>query len=167
MNSAPAPRQSSYSCVLKGVHKTITMEEVEDALMDHQLRPSKLWRITSRKTGEPTTLVRILSRHEEDVLSLIQNGLKLLGERLRAEASHPPPNQPLQCNRCLAFHAITTGCTKSQTCGLCSGPHATNFCTKTAETTPKCANCGGNHAAFSYSAPAAQRPPLRQSLLPL
>ncbi|XP_017781612.1 PREDICTED: nucleic-acid-binding protein from mobile element jockey-like [Nicrophorus vespilloides] len=148
----PTTKYTTYFCVLRGVHRMISEEDVKDALEVRGPEAVKVWRIISRQTNKPTSLIRIFSLSDRVIAELLQKGLKILGEIICAEASHPPLDQPTQCSRCLQFHGLTTPCEREPACGLFSGEHATSKCQQQ-EPQIKCANCGGDHAAFSHSCP--------------
>ena len=59
--------------------------------------------------------------------------------------------RPIRCFKCQKFGHTKARCTKKQNvCGKCSETHLENECTAT---TPKCANCNGEHHSFDRKCP--------------
>ena len=56
----------------------------------------------------------------------------------------------IQCYRCQAHGHTSNNCNKKAKCVKCAGTHDTRTCTKTADTSATCTNCGGAHPA-NYS----------------
>ena len=58
---------------------------------------------------------------------------------------------PIRCYKCQKFGHTKARCTKKESiCGKCSQTHNENECTAT---TPKCANCNGEHHSFDRKCP--------------
>ncbi|CAG9814591.1 unnamed protein product [Phaedon cochleariae] len=51
-------RNPTFSMVIKGVHKDITKEDLEESFKEINFPTIEFWRITSRATNQPTTLIR-------------------------------------------------------------------------------------------------------------
>ncbi|CAG9818982.1 unnamed protein product [Phaedon cochleariae] len=54
-------RNPTFSMVIKGVPKDITMEDLGESFKGISFSTIKFWRITSRATNQPTTLIRVIT----------------------------------------------------------------------------------------------------------
>jgi hypothetical protein len=58
----------------------------------------KAWRITSRKTNRPTTLIRILTTNKDTIDDMLINGVELFGRTFECKTStlqaQPQSNAP-------------------------------------------------------------------------
>ncbi|XP_046397391.1 uncharacterized protein LOC124164206 [Ischnura elegans] len=135
---------ASFSVVVKGVDRGTTEAELQEGLGLMSSDKAKVTRIIARRDGQPTTLMRVVTRDADLAQQLLQEGLQLYGKRHSVEPSHPPRCQPAQCRRCLGFDHPTQGCRRDLRCARCGASHRSAAC---AAENLKCANCGGGHHA--------------------
>ncbi|XP_046409288.1 uncharacterized protein LOC124174240 [Ischnura elegans] len=135
---------ASFSVVVKGVDRGTTEAELQEGLGLMSSDKAKVTRIIARRDGQPTTLMRVVTRDADLAQQLLHEGLQLYGKRHSVEPSHPPRCQPAQCRRCLGFDHPTQGCRRDLRCARCGASHRSAAC---AAENLKCANCGGGHHA--------------------
>jgi hypothetical protein len=134
--------------VIKKVGLDITPEDV---IASTSLKIIKAWRITSRKTDRPTTLIRIIITERESLDTLLLNGIQLFGRNYECESSHPPAPTPVQCAKCFQFGHEQAACQNKQVCRQCPNSHPPNKCPAK---DPICSSCKGPHPAWSRTCPA-------------
>lgn len=152
-----SPKKPSFSCVLTAVDLDVTMEDIKEELTKQNLPFTNVWRIKAKRTDKYTRLVRIISTEAITIDTLLTRGFKLFYKHHRVEASHPPKPQPIQCWRCSAFHLASETCKKPISCKRCSKHHSVWDCDP--KTTPKCANCNGDHMASYPDCPERPKTP--------
>jgi hypothetical protein len=140
-------KQPTFSLVIKKVGHDITPDDVIAAT---SLKIIKAWRITSKKTDRPTTLIRIIITERESLDALLLNGINLFGRNYECEASHPPAPTPVQCAKCFQFGIELAACLNKQVCPQCPNSHPPNKCP---EKDPICTSCKGPHPAWSRTCP--------------
>ncbi|XP_046396205.1 uncharacterized protein LOC124163374 [Ischnura elegans] len=73
------PSLSSFSVVVRGVDRTTTEADIKEALGFAGLRCIRVMRITARRTGQPTTLMRVITRDADTAQRLLHDGLIAFG----------------------------------------------------------------------------------------
>lgn len=164
----PTQRQAAtrsdptFSVVIKGVDMDVSPDEVSDELTNQNIPHVKVFRIRSRLTNQETTMMRVLVKSQEVVDYLLTNGFKMYFKLHRVEPSNPPPPQPAQCSKCLAFDHPAAECKKEVRCGRCAGPHFTSKCEATQP--PKCLNCDGDHSSLDKRCPVRPSEPVSDNM---
>lgn len=149
---ASGPSSPTFSCVVRAADLDISALEFKYKLEDEGLKPEGAWRIISRRTNEPTTLVRIITKDRHTLDYMLENGILLFGRRYFCEPSRPTPAQPLQCGRCFLYGHSSHQCNSRGVCPKCGESHARNAACST--DINKCINCEGAHPAYSPRCPA-------------
>ncbi|CAG9822216.1 unnamed protein product [Phaedon cochleariae] len=95
-------RNPTFSMVIKGVPKDITMEDLEESFKEIRFPTIKFWRITSRATNLPTTLIRVITDSESHYSRALNLGISFFGMKFQVEPSNPNPIPPIPkyCSRC-------------------------------------------------------------------
>jgi hypothetical protein len=117
----PNPKKPTFSVVIRNVPQDITPEDITTQCSS--LTIVKAWRITSRKTNRPTTLIRILTTNKDTIDDMLINGVELFGRTFQCESSHPPTPTPIQCPRCFQFGHGQAECTNKPICAKCPDSH--------------------------------------------
>ncbi|KAJ3631875.1 hypothetical protein MTP99_012980 [Tenebrio molitor] len=93
----PNPKKPTFSVVIRNVPQDITPEDITTHCPS--LSIVKAWRITSRKTNRPTTLIRILITNKDTIDDMLINGVELFGRTFECETStlqaQPQSNAPV------------------------------------------------------------------------
>ncbi|CAH1384286.1 unnamed protein product [Tenebrio molitor] len=144
----PNPKKPTFSVVIRNVPQDITPEDITTQCSS--LTIVKAWRITSRKTNRPTTLIRILTTIKDTIDDMLINGVELFGRTFEFETSHPPTPTPIQCLRCFQFGHGQAECTNKPICPKCPDSQPPNKCPAKE---PSCPSCKGPHPAWSRSCP--------------
>ncbi|RZB39233.1 hypothetical protein BDFB_011469 [Asbolus verrucosus] len=110
--------------VIKNVDSDITINDIEEN--SKYLTITKMWRITSRKTGKPTPLIRIITHQKNTIDHLLIHGITLFGRTYYAEPSNPPIPTPVQCSRCFQFGNVLADCPNKPICPKCPNSHPPN-----------------------------------------
>ena len=152
----PKTQQVTHQVIIKNVDTEVTQEEMDEILTRQQLEYKSVKRIHSRQRGQPTLMFRLILKDEDTKKRLLRDGINLdmmhyrCIQAIEDTKSHPKVMQCFKCQK-LGDH-LSGSCTNEQKCVLCSGPHRKADCTVTKENF-KCANCKGNHAAWSQECP--------------
>ena len=155
----PKAQQITHQVIIRNVDIEVTQEEMDEILNRQNLPYKSAKRIHSRQRNEPTTLIRLILKDEETKKRLLRDGINLDQMHYKCipanedTKSFPKVVQCFKCQEIGDHHA--SSCPNQQKCVLCSGPHRKAECTATKETY-KCANCSGNHAAWSQECPNLQ-----------
>ena len=152
----PKSQQITHQVIIIKVHTSVTEAEMEEMLQRQQMPFRTIKRIHSREKNAPTTMFRLILQSEVEKKKLLRDGLFLDQMHFTCiQALEDTRGQPqiLQCFNCqeLGDH-VSSACKKQQKCVLCAGPHRKAECTKGKEEF-SCANCSGNHAAWSNACP--------------
>ena len=112
-----------------------------------------------------TMLIQVKDHETADFIK--RNCLAYNGQLLYVEDAKP---RIRQCRNCCRLRHTTAVCTASPKCGRCAGEHPTDKCnvpctqrvkcTKLhmcTHITQRCANCNGDHSAFSHTCPESQQ----------
>ena len=147
--------------IIKGVESSIAMDDdyVLSQLRDqHALSPV---RIINKKTGQPTSLVKVTVANASALKKILDNGIRIGYRAYRTETER----KVLQCFKCQGIGHSAFHCPKAQACLKCAGEHTHKDCTAVEL---KCANCGGAHAACSRQCPKLKtQPTSKPPALPL
>ena len=102
---------------------------------------NKVTRITSRATGQPTKLIRVITDSNNYVSAAQKHGVKIGWQLYRCEASREPPHV-MQCFKCQQFCHSAKECINATRFLPCSQQHSVKECT-VQKGNAKCSNCGG------------------------
>ena len=81
------------SFVIVNVHHSINEDEKKAELENNNaMNVSKVTRITSRATGQPTKLIRVITDSNNHVSAAQKHGVKIGWQLYRCEASREPPH---------------------------------------------------------------------------
>nr|XP_023026713.1 uncharacterized protein LOC111514695 [Leptinotarsa decemlineata] len=142
------------SYVIKGVDLNITEDEIIHFLDEEKIHYIKLWRIISRRTGNPTPLIRIITNNKDHYSKSLTKGISIYGRTHECEASNlnPVPPIPKYCSICSTTGHQAQECPTHKTkCSHCGEAHTSTKCTKI--NNPVCPNCSGEHPAYSLKCP--------------
>ena len=143
------------SFVIVNVHHSITEDEVKEELLNNNaMNVTKVSQITSRATGQPRKLIRVITEPNIKVNAAQKHGVKVGWQLYRCEASREPPHV-MQCFKCQKFGHSARDFTNAIRCLRCSQDRSVKECT-VAKETAKCSNCGGAHETVYRGCPAYQ-----------
>ena len=116
--------KSKPSFVIVKVHHSITEDEVKEELLNNNGKNvAKVSRITSRATGQPTKLLRVVTESNNQVNAEQKHGVKIGWQLHQCEASREPPHV-MQCFKCQKFGQSAKECTNAIRCLRCSQDHS-------------------------------------------
>lgn len=151
--------QGSYSVVISSVDPDITDEEISTELKNQKIEHRFCKRITSRATGKPTQLIRIITGNIKAFECLLAAGLFYKCRHYPVFPSTPPEPIPVPCARCNEFTHTTINCKSVTICNKCKGNHHTNSCTSPLPIS--CTACGEkDHVAWSIKCPKRPTKPI-------
>ena len=108
-NTLPKAK-SKPSFVIVNVHHSVQENEVkEERLKNSAMNVIMVLRITSRATGKPTKLIRVITDCSSHVTAAIKHGVKLGWVLHRCEPSKEPP-EIKQCFKCQKFGHSASEC---------------------------------------------------------
>lgn len=143
---------ASYSAVIATVEMEIQDDELSKYLDKIGVEHRFCKRIISRKTGNSTYLVRVITGEIKAFEKLLNEGLFYKNRHYPVYTSLPPPPAPLACSKCFEFTHKTENCSTPVKCLKCQGNHRTNKCTT--QLPPRCSACNAeDHAAWSFKCP--------------
>ena len=91
-NTLPQPK-TKPSFVIVNVHHSISEDEIKAELLNNNaMNVSKVTRIKSRATGQPTKLIRVLTDSNKHVSAAQKHGVRIGWLLYRCEASREPPH---------------------------------------------------------------------------
>ena len=140
-------RFASPYLVLHGVPTVVDADAIKEATGFASRRL-----LSAANKGQPTSKVRITITSEEEKKDILQNGLLLGHQRIKAVEYKDGP-ATLQCYKCYAVGHIAKNCEKERQCRRCGGAHLAADCISA---TPKCSNCGQEHEATHPACPTLQ-----------
>ena len=95
-NTLPKPKNKPRF-VIVNVHHSIIVDELKVELLNNNaMNVNKVTRITSRATGQPTKLIRVITDSNNHVSAAKKHGVKLGWQLYQCEASREPPHV-MQC----------------------------------------------------------------------
>lgn len=149
----------THAFVLKGIDSDPTVEEIKMNLEEKY--PMKVKNVFKMKN---TTRNNYLVITDNTIfLKFLNANVKYVCYTKVIWERHRNRSLVLQCRRCQQWGHATSNCRANPVCTKCGGKHWTKECetvSKTDEKTHqyvKCANCGGNHVAFSKTCPEYQK----------
>jgi hypothetical protein len=147
------PRESTVdmSVVVRGVHTSVSNDEVMKSLLEKNIVPKEVTRIESKTTG-PTNNIRIILDSKKDQEMLLKEKLTMFHQRFNVTPFYEDP-KVLQCFRCQQFGHTFHSCTQQQACVRCGLDHRVSEC-QVERADSKCINCSGNHGASFKRCPA-------------
>ncbi|KAG7466572.1 5-hydroxytryptamine receptor 3A-like [Solea senegalensis] len=137
--------------VIKGININITETQIKVELENQGIQITRLHRIISRNTQQPTTFFKIHLTNPDQAAGLLHEGFYMDLFQYRVEKARPPPNIK-QCFKCQQFNHISINCNNPVVCLRCGENHHHKTCTKE-KRHAKCANCAGEHSAVSKTCP--------------
>ena len=153
-NTLPKPK-TKPNFVIVNVHHSITEDEVNEELLNNNgMDVTKVSRITSPATGQPTKLISVITQSNNQVNIAQKHGVKVGWQLYRCEANRERPHV-MQCFKCQNFGHSAKECTIAIRCLRCSQDDSVKECT-VAKANAKCSNCGGVHATVYRGCPAYQ-----------
>ncbi len=100
----------------------------------------KAERCTNKQTGRPTRQVVVVwEANPPNSIDLGAAGI------FQVRPYYP---NPVRCYKCQGWGHFARACQGKETCGICSGEHATKTCTQNQQQ-QTCPNCKGDHPAWS------------------
>ena len=127
-NTLPKPK-TKPSFVIVNVHHSISVDEIKIELLNNNaMNVNKVTRITSRATGQPTNLIRVITDSNNHVSAAQKHGVKISWQLYRCEASRQPPHV-MQCFKCQQFGHSAKECSNATRCLRCSQEHSVKECT--------------------------------------
>ena len=105
-------------------HHSITEDQVKEELFNNNaMDVTKVSRIISRATGQPTKLIRVITESNNQVNAAQTHGVKIGWQLYRCEASREPPHV-MQCFKCQKFGHSARVCTNAIRCLRCPQDHS-------------------------------------------
>ena len=153
-NTFPKPKRKPSFVIVNVHHSIIEYVVKEELLNNNAINATKVLRITSRATGQPTKLIRVITESNNQVNAAQKHGVKIGWQLYRCEASREQ-SHVMQCFKCRKFGHSARDCTNAFRCLGCSQDHSVKECS-VAKENAKCSNCGGAHATFPRGCPAYQ-----------
>lgn len=151
--------KKTHAFLLRGIDGDITSEEIKQSIEEsYSIKVLNVYQLrnTTRNNymviTDNSIFLRFLNTNVKYVCYT-----KITWERFHNRSP------VIQCRRCQQWGHSTANCRSQATCTKCSDKHWTKDCTKVKkdeETTHqniKCANCQGNHLAFSKNCPVYQK----------
>jgi hypothetical protein len=138
-------RLESPFVVLKGVPVALTNEALEDAIGYPCTRL-----LSAARQGQATSMVRVNVGDEATKKEMLQNGIQLGHQRIRA-VPYNGDSTVMQCYKCFGFDHVAKSCKEAdRKCRRCGEAHLAAVCPAA---TPKCLHCGQGHEANHPSCP--------------
>lgn len=143
--------------IIRHVPNFLTEADVYDQLEEQYGENSiaKVVRVISRRTGEATSMVRIMCHTNQTAISIIADGVLMCGVALVGEKALSTP-KITRCFRCQGVDHTQHNCRKPQKCGKCAEGHKTSECPTTDISQWRCANCNGTHGTSFHGCPCNQ-----------
>lgn len=127
--------------VIKYIHKSIPLEEIEEDLQTKNIKFMKINRLKIK--NEMSNIIMITAPKEE--ANKIYNIKAILNCIVKIEP-YKCKNTP-QCYNCQQYGHASGGCSRATKCVKCAGNHRASECNLPTKTEAKCANCGQAHPA--------------------
>jgi hypothetical protein len=114
-------------------------------------------RMIKKSVNKPLELIKAVTTNQEAFDKIIRDGSIKIGYYSIRVTEWKFGVTPDQCFNCQKFGHSTPYCTQRvPTCIRCNGKHKHNECTAQTQNY-KCANCNGNHAAYSKACPVLNK----------
>ena len=118
---------SKPSFVIVNVHHIIQENDVKEELLNNNVRNViRVLRITSRATGIPTNLIRVIIDCSNHVTAAVKHGVKIGWALYCCEPSKKPPHIK-QCFECQKFGHSASDCKDKWRSLRCAGKHCKNL----------------------------------------
>jgi hypothetical protein len=88
------PWKPTFSVVIRNILLDITPDDI--TTLCPSLSIVKAWRIISRKTDGPMTLIRVLTTNKDTIDDMLINGVELFGRTFECETSNSPTPTPIR-----------------------------------------------------------------------
>ena len=143
--SPKLPHQNTVnqSILILGLSKTISEDEIKNALKEINLFPKDVQRFSNAVSQTPPVKVILDSKEEKDRIT--QAKFHIYHQRFNVVSFEEDPLVS-QCHKCLLFGHHARICNAEQRCNRCGGSHRHTDCQVNRDEA-KCCNCGGAHAA--------------------
>lgn len=137
------PNGKLLNVVIKNVPLSLTEQEILNEL-SATVPVIKVTRLlTKNKQPLPVCAVDLTDNDNgKKIFSLKSIYYSIVTVELRRKSTDTP-----QCHRCQRYGHTKNYCSLDPRCVKCAGNHPHQECNKQPEEAPKCANCGGPHAA--------------------
>lgn len=143
------PSERTVKAVIRGIPAVIDPDDVLRSLQEANFQPTKVTRMSSRRTKRPFPLFLVELPQGQNIFTLT----RLMSLVIRVEP--PRPSKLVsQCHRCQRFHHAQRNCHAQARCVKCGQPHESSSCDKPKELPAKCANCSGEHTANYRGCPS-------------
>src|SRR6266576_2009726 len=143
-------QERNYCFIIRGLHPTTELQRIKDALFQQGYKVCHIVNLRKRiKSADGAYSYKQLPLHRVEIISTEHNKevidiKELLYTKVTMEAPWKTRVIP-QCVRCQQLGHTKNYCAIAQRCVKCAGNYWTKECTKTVDTKPTCANCGGEH----------------------
>ena len=136
--------QKGIRIVIKGIHTSVTEEEVKEELESMEYRPIHIFRMTNFNTQKKIPIVAVELINDPHNRSIY--GMEYF---LHQKVVIEPQKRPLIaiCARCSQYDHTKGECHNIPKCGKCSKEHEVDSCT---ETTLKCPKCNSDQHPVTY-----------------
>lgn len=151
-NQTTQDNRLTKQLIIKGIQMETTSEEIQQELERQRITTTKVYRIVSRATQQPTTFIRIHLNNPDNSPGLLLEGFYMNYFHFRVERARPPPTSIKQCYKCQEFNHVSTDCKNQVKCLRCAENHHHKECPKE-KNDASCANCGGAHSSVSRQCP--------------
>ena len=154
----PKAQVITHQVVIKNIDTEVTEDEVKEMLQLQDLPFVDVKRIRSRQRDAPTEMMRLILKEEGQKKQLLKNGIYLDQMHFKCVPAKEDTDKKLvfQCWNCQQWNDHKTfDCKNKVKCVICAGEHRKSDCPKQ-KSEAVCANCGGNHAAWSTDCPTYQ-----------
>ena len=154
----PKAQVITHQVIIKNIDTEVTEDEVKEMLQLQELPFIDVKRIRSRQRDAPTEMMRLILKEEGKKKQLLKNGIYLDQMHFKCVPAKEDTERKMvfQCWNCQQWNDHKTfDCKNKVKCVICAGEHRKSDCPKQ-KSEAVCANCGGNHAAWSTDCPTYQ-----------
>lgn len=131
----------------------VPLEYTDAELLDY-LKDAGVMSVRRQVSFAPQSNGNIQATYREGVILQFRDDCPMPQRVVLGFTSHPVEEyfgSAKRCYRCQRHGHIAKNCRGPQRCKVCSAPHDYKECTSRRD--PKCANCGGAHAASYFGCP--------------